>query len=192
MSYLCPGWWKDVIIPAADRPYFISYEYGKSFTRLFTGLKLWDYLLACGLQIQPLYEIAYVYQICTVCDGDFTFNPKSRWGKQILALPLTTRVVLIMEGILRNNHFICASITPKRILPLISRKRTCRKNHFSHLRKIPPPPPSNPIILPITPTKFTPQERSIVFIIPPLPYPKSWMPLPDHDCPRSKPREGVG
>jgi hypothetical protein len=189
---LRPGWWEGHVIPPAVRPYLISYEFGKSSTRLFTGRLLWDYLVACGLQIHAVLEIAQVHHICTVYDPDFTFNPNSRWGKQILALPLITRVVLIMEEMLRGGLFFHARVTRKRILPLISRKRTCRKHHFDHLCKSQIPPISKPIILPITPTKFTPQERSIVFITPPLPYPKSWMLLPDHDCPRSKPREGVG
>jgi len=84
---LRPGWWEGHVIPPAVRPYLISYEFGKSSTRLFTGRLLWDYLVACGLQIHAVLEIAQVHHICTVYDLDFTFNPNSRWGKQILALP---------------------------------------------------------------------------------------------------------
>jgi hypothetical protein len=193
MSYLSPGWWKDVIIPAVVPPYCISYQVGKSSsTRLFTGRILWDYLLACGLQICPLREIADVWHTCTAYDPDFTFNPKSYFGRSILSLPLKNRIVLLIECVVNGGLYVHTQVNKKRILPLISRKRTFGKHHFDHLRK-PAPKPTPPLITLITPSIFKPRVRTVneIKILP-------WKPIKIRKQPfntartESKPREGVG
>jgi hypothetical protein len=194
MSLPDSGWWDDLILPVAVRPYFLSYEFGKSSTRLFTGRILWNYLLGCGLhpEIRPCFEVFFTYEHCLTYDDEFTFNPKSYFGRSILSLPLKNRIVLLIECVVNGGLYVHTQVNKKRILPLISRKRTFGKHHFDHLRK-PAPKPTPPLITLITPSIFKPRVRTVneIKILP-------WKPIKIRKQPfntartESKPREGVG
>ena len=126
----CAHWLR----PVEVRPYLLSYEHGKSSTRLFAGQHVWEYLISAGLILDrqpPNPSIPILHEWFFGTDGGpdycFTFNPKSKFGRAILSYPFQTRLLLMIEATLHGSLLVCSSITEKRIRPLLPRKRFIKK-----------------------------------------------------------------
>ena len=122
-------------------------------------------------------------------------NVHNSFGHTILHLP-TDDLLDIMFPCLEDGYlYLSACITRRRIMPLLARKRTYKKNHFHHLLTHSSPtlliPPSVTILH--TPLSFNPSLRTQVEAKRiPLLVIKSWKRPFDNERPKSKPRQGVG
>ena len=122
-------------------------------------------------------------------------NDHNSFGKTILHL-LSNELLYITFNCLDDGYlYLSACITRPRIMPLLARKRTYKKNRFHHLFTHSLPTLLIPASVTIlhTPLSFNPSLRTQVEAKRiPLLLIKSWKRPFDNERPKSKPRQGVG
>ena len=118
-------------------------------------------------------------------------NDHNSFGHTILHLFTDDLLDITFQCLEGGFLYLSACITRSRIMPLLARKRTYKKNHFHHLftQSLPTLPAS---VIIHTPLSFYLRSRIVEAKRIPLLVTKSWKRPFDNERPKSKPRQGVG
>ena len=99
----------------------------------------WKFFIDAGLVDNGGFTYYWLYNFTnTNPDFDFAFKPSSHWGKRILKSSLHTILDTLGRFIHNHSQFSLASITLRRIRPLLSPK------HLAFLRRFHTPLPTIP------------------------------------------------